>query len=199
MSKVRLTRWSHSSQTFKTVKNFRLEEEELEKASPQKSGKKKPSSRNRTLSTESIGSTVSDSDDEARPKPKKEESIFDEFEMEERPAVSQTEECVKETHDNNREADKVLSSFFAGKQHDKLPTVRKPPVPSAATSTPENKRFTKPSQREMKRLLSMGHSTKQINDKEASPEGAALWPVVNKGCHWYNNGSYLLTFFLIVN
>jgi len=169
--------------TILSLKRFRREEEEVEIASPQKSssGKKKPSGgsmRSRTFSTESNSSMASDSDDEARQtKPSKVVSIFDDFDMEERPVVSRTEECVKETQNGNHDAAEVLSSFFAGKQYDKLSIVRKPPIeiptssPTTTTPTSESKRFTKLSQKERKRLSLMGHSTKPVDDKEGSPEG----------------------------
>jgi len=163
----------------------RREEEEQESASPIKSGKKKSSSwssssRNRTLSVESCSSMTSDSDDDARPKSAKVDSVFDDFDLEEKPAASAPEIPEPKNRNGELEAEKILTSFFSGKDHDQLPLVRRPPTTTLASSpspsssssaAAEPKRFTKLSQKERKRLSMMGQSMKPVDEKEGSPAG----------------------------
>ena len=155
----------------------------MESASPQKSAKKKgsswsSSSRNRTLSVESSSSIASDSDDDARPKSLKVDSVFDDFDLEEKPAPPVTAEIPEiENRNGELEAEKILTSFFSGKDHDQLPMVRRPPPtsPSPSPSTAaEVKQFTKLSQKERKRLSMMGQSMKPVDEKESSPTGQRL-------------------------
>jgi hypothetical protein len=50
--------------------------------------------------------------------------------------------------------------------------IRKPPTTTGTVAaTPENKRFTKLSQKERKRLSMMGQSVKPVDEKEMTPEG----------------------------
>jgi len=117
---------------------IRREEEESGTTLLQKSSKKKSSGlspRNRTLSTESNSSMASDSDDDARPKPTKVESIFDDFDLEEKPVVSRTAESVAEIKNGDQEADKFLTSFYGGKEHDQVSMLLKNVFISGTNST----------------------------------------------------------------
>ena len=128
---------------------------------------------------------ASDSDDDARPKSLKVDSVFDDFDLEEKPTPTPTvSELPPEPKNRNGEleAEKILTSFFSGKDHDQLPMVRRPPTTTTATATSaspspsavEVKRFTKLSQKERKRLSLMGQSMKPVDEKESSPTGQQL-------------------------
>lgn len=153
---------------------FSKEEDDLiALSSPSKSATKKKNvlttSRTRTLSTESVGSITSDSDDERRPT-NKVESIFDDFEFEEKDFFPKAEDANSHhLKEDQKNGDAFLSSFFAGPNHDVIPTVRKPP-PALSTSKP--KRFTKMSQKELKKLsTNSAATTKSPAEKETSPMG----------------------------
>lgn len=129
------------------------------------------------MSVESCSSMTSDSDDDARPKSVKVNSVFNDFDLEEKPAAPFLEIPEPKNQNFELEAEKILTSFFSGKDHDQLPLVRRRPPPTLTSSpipssTPsETKRFTKLSQKERKRLSMMGQSIKPVDEKEGSPTG----------------------------
>jgi hypothetical protein len=144
---------------------YKKEEEDSEIFSPPKSSKKKNpvlTTRNRTLSTESFSSVASDSDDDARTsKVENIESIFDDFQLEEKPTVSQKADSEMCSTEDRQNVDRFLTSFFSGQNHD---------VPKLPTPT-EPKRFSKLSQKERKKLSAGGQSMKTGDEKEMSPNG----------------------------
>ena len=89
--------------------------------------------------------------------------------MEEKEVFPKAEDASSHPSEDQKNGDKFLSSFFAGPNHDVIPTVRKPP-PTLTTSKP--KRFTKLSQKELKKLsTNSAATTKSPVERETSPMG----------------------------